>query len=94
LVKDWLDLSNNSARADVARHFAAIANYGGGFIVFGFTDAMQASGADPFSTKYDRDHTIGSATSHVLTGRGLATCQTPPTMSPVTSPGLLSFAKV
>jgi hypothetical protein len=38
--------------------------------------------------------TIGSATSHVLTGRGLATCQTPPTMSPVTSPGLLSFAKV
>jgi hypothetical protein len=37
--------------------------------------------------------TIGSA-SHVLAGRGLATCQTPPTMSPFTSPGLPSFEKV
>ncbi len=37
--KDWLDLaSGNKPRADLARHVAALANYGGGHIVFGFDD--------------------------------------------------------
>jgi hypothetical protein len=34
--KSWLDLSEPGHRADFARHVAAIANYGGGHIVFGF----------------------------------------------------------
>jgi hypothetical protein len=37
--KDWLDLaSGNKPRADLARHVAALANHGGGHIVFGFDD--------------------------------------------------------
>jgi hypothetical protein len=38
--KSWLDLTNTEVRADLARHIAAIANYGGGAIVFGITDEM------------------------------------------------------
>lgn len=46
--KSWLDLSDNEARADVARHIAAIANYGGGMIVFGFNDAgLTYAGPNP-----------------------------------------------
>ena len=37
--KSWLDFNSNEVRADVARHIAAVANHGGGYIVFGFDDA-------------------------------------------------------
>lgn len=36
--KSWLDLSDGKHRADLARHIAALANHGGGYIVFGFDD--------------------------------------------------------
>jgi hypothetical protein len=38
--KSWIDLKDKSspARASIARHIAAIANYGGGYLVFGFND--------------------------------------------------------
>ena len=51
-------------RADLARHIAALANYGGGSIVFGFTDAMLYAGANPF-TAPDRD-TISSIVNKYL----------------------------
>lgn len=54
--KQWLDFSQIEVRADVARHIAALANYGGGSIVFGFTDAMEFAGPNPYSaTSFDRD---------------------------------------
>ena len=56
--KQWLDISsdNNEIRADIARHIAALANHGGGTIVFGFTDTMQFPGPNPFpKVTYDRD---------------------------------------
>jgi hypothetical protein len=54
--KTWLDLSSNEVRADLARHIAALANYGGGSIVFGITNAMQFAGPNPFpSPRCDRD---------------------------------------
>jgi hypothetical protein len=55
--KSWLDLSQNEPRADLARHIAALSNYGGGFIVFGFDDAtLQPCGPNPFHvTTFDRD---------------------------------------
>lgn len=54
--KEWLDLSSKEARADLARHIAALANYGGGIIILGFTDAMQFAGPNPFSElAWDRD---------------------------------------
>jgi hypothetical protein len=59
--KDWLDLADsNEARASLARHIAAIANHGGGNIVFGFTDAMESAGVNRFpKVIYDRDLVSG-----------------------------------
>jgi predicted HTH transcriptional regulator len=39
-LKSWVDLgtSDHLSRADIARHLAAISNYGGGYIIFGFED--------------------------------------------------------
>jgi hypothetical protein len=54
--KSWLDLSSNEVRANLARHIAALANYGGGSIVFGFTNTMQFAGPNQFpAPRCDRD---------------------------------------
>lgn len=54
--KSWLDLQNNTeARADLARHIAALANHGGGAIVLGFSDDLTPTGPDPYKLTYDRD---------------------------------------
>ena len=38
-LKDWIDIANDSvAKADIARHLAALANHGGGYLLFGFHD--------------------------------------------------------
>lgn len=42
--KGWLNLGDNAFRADLARHIAALANHGGGRIVFGFSDDMTYAG--------------------------------------------------
>jgi hypothetical protein len=34
-LKDWIDLSDEVARAKIARHLAALCNHGGGYVVFG-----------------------------------------------------------
>src|ERR1043166_516500 len=58
--KSWLDLTDNETRADLARHIAALANHGGGTIVFGITDVMNFDGPNPFPTVvYDRDLIAG-----------------------------------
>lgn len=36
--KAWMSLSKNEAKAKVARHLCALANFGGGYLVFGFDD--------------------------------------------------------
>jgi hypothetical protein len=55
--KAWLDLAgDHEARADLARHLAAIANYGGGYVVFGIDDEMKYAGANSYpSVRIDRD---------------------------------------
>ncbi len=54
--KRWLDLSIPESRANLARHIAAIANHGGGYIIFGFEDdTLASSGPNPFSADYNRD---------------------------------------
>eukprot|EP01132_Coremiostelium_polycephalum_P009470 gene9470-11618_t len=54
--KRWLDLSIPENRASLARHVAAIANHGGGFIIFGFEDnTLASSGPNPFGIDYNRD---------------------------------------
>jgi len=37
-LKSWMDVTENVNKAKLARHIAAIANHGGGHIVFGFND--------------------------------------------------------
>ncbi len=46
-IKSWLALESNACRADVARHIAALANHGGGRMVFGFNDDMTYAGPNP-----------------------------------------------
>lgn len=58
--KAWLDLNDNEARAKVARHLCALANHGGGYLVFGFEDDMTPSGARASSGgPYDQDSLSG-----------------------------------
>ena len=54
--KSWLDLSDRRHKAALARHFAALANHGGGFLVFGINDDMTTSGPrPPEAGPYDQD---------------------------------------
>ena len=53
--KSWLDLTDKKARADLARHIAAISNYGGGKIVFGISDDGNTCGEAPPHFKLDHD---------------------------------------
>ena len=40
-LKEWLDLSEPVVRANIARHFAALAIHGGGYLIFGFKDDLR-----------------------------------------------------
>ena len=58
--KSWLDLNDNEMRAKTARHLCALANYGGGYMVFGITDDMMSAGAQPATAgPYDQDTISG-----------------------------------
>ncbi len=55
-LKGWLDLSEPIVRANIARHFAALANHGGGYLVFGFKDDLSRDQERPSSLdSYNRD---------------------------------------
>ena len=55
-LKKWLDLSEPVVRANIARHLAALANYGGGYLVFGFEDDLTREQKRPPSLdSYNRD---------------------------------------
>ncbi|MFN3474770.1 MAG: helix-turn-helix domain-containing protein [Blastomonas sp.] len=45
--KSWMLLDERKHQADLARHIAAIANFGGGSIVFGFDDDLEPSEPNP-----------------------------------------------
>ena len=55
--KAWLDLNDKIQRAKVARHLAALANYGGGYLLFGFNDDMTRDRNRPLPIRsyYNRD---------------------------------------
>jgi Putative DNA-binding domain len=63
--KSWLDLDDNETRADLARHIAAIANHGGGYIVFGFDDKTRQPVPNASSVKVTHD-TITSVVKKYL----------------------------
>jgi predicted HTH transcriptional regulator len=45
--KSWINLTEHKTRADLARHIAAIANFGGGYIVFGIDNDGRSCGPIP-----------------------------------------------
>ena len=54
--KTWLDLTDNETRAKLARHLCALANIGGGYLVFGVNDDMTSAGTCPSVVgPYDQD---------------------------------------
>src|ERR1019366_7882760 len=59
-IKSWLDFNDGVVRAKLARHAAALANHGGGYIVFGFKDDLSVDPARPASLAiYNRDTFTG-----------------------------------
>jgi len=59
-LKEWIDLTDGVARAKIARHVAALANHGGGYVVFGFCDDGAVAGNRPVDlAEYNRDTFAG-----------------------------------
>jgi predicted HTH transcriptional regulator len=58
-VKDWLDLEQRDVAANLARELLALANNGGGTLLFGFADrpaGLEPSGACPYAESgYSQD---------------------------------------
>jgi predicted HTH transcriptional regulator len=56
-LKDWMDIAGNRAvQANIARHVAALANNGGGHLLFGFRDDRTENPATPYPVNnYNRD---------------------------------------
>ena len=51
--KSWRNLDNADDRAELARDIAALANHGGGFVVFGFNEGtLEPDDTDP-NDEYD-----------------------------------------
>jgi predicted HTH transcriptional regulator len=67
-LKDWIDIANDLvARAKIARHIAALANHGGGYLVFGFRDDLSPNSSLPFPLQtFERD-SISSIVRKYLT---------------------------
>ena len=54
--KGWIDIKDPATRAKLAKHIAALANHGGGYLVFGFKDDMTPDNERPADlTLYSRD---------------------------------------
>jgi hypothetical protein len=53
--KEWLNLDEAVNKANIARHIAALANHGGGVIIFGVTDDLKLTSDNPHSCVVDRD---------------------------------------
>jgi hypothetical protein len=62
--KSEFDLSNPRSKANFARHVAALANYGGGYLVFGFNNDLTSAAKTEFSA-LDRDTIAGIVRSYL-----------------------------
>lgn len=66
-LKAWVDLDCKTVQAKLARHIAALANHGGGYLVFGFRDDESVAPDRPSDLSgYSRD-TFGKIVSRYLT---------------------------
>ena len=59
-LKEWLDLSEGINRANTARHLCALANHGGGYLIFGVRDDLSYVQTAPADlSAYSRDQVSG-----------------------------------
>lgn len=55
-LKEWVELTERVAQAKLAKHIAALANHGGGYLVFGFCDDESIAPNRPTDlSSYNRD---------------------------------------
>src|SRR5260221_4793564 len=67
-LKDWMDIANDGvARANVARHIAALANHGGGYLLFGFHDNRTPNPSSPYPIEAFHRDIISSIVKEYLT---------------------------
>ena len=67
--KCWVDLSNERVQRGIAKHIAALTNYGGGYLIFGFNDedlSPDTNIPENFENTYTRDYVNGAIVSHYL----------------------------
>ena len=67
--KCWVDLSNEKVQRGIAKHIAALTNYGGGYLIFGFNDedlSPDTNIPENFENTYNRDYVNGAIVSHYL----------------------------
>jgi len=66
-LKDWLDLKDSVCRANLARHIAALANFGGGYIVIGFNDQGDEINSSILTCRdYSRDDISGIVKKYLV----------------------------
>ena len=64
-IKDWLDLSSKPIRAKFAKELIALANHGGGYVLFGFSDestGWKPSGPCPHDLSFYSQDAINDIT--------------------------------
>ncbi|HLJ39638.1 MAG TPA: RNA-binding domain-containing protein, partial [Steroidobacteraceae bacterium] len=66
-LKQWMPLSETLVRAKLARHLAALCNYGGGYLIFGFCDDGTADPAQPGDLSEFTSDKIASIVDKYLT---------------------------
>ena len=66
-LKEWLDLQQNVVRASIARHLAALANHGGGYLIFGFSDDLEHAPNRPASLDSYSQDVFAGIVKHYLT---------------------------
>lgn len=65
--KAWMDLSGNEARAKIAKHICALANYGGGWLIFGVNDDGSIDQDRPTTLDaYNQDAINGMAARYLV----------------------------
>ena len=65
--KAWLNLKDREVQAGLARHLCALANHGGGFLVFGIADDMTPDGPQPPEAgPYDQDRLSGIVRRYLI----------------------------
>ena len=65
-IKSWIDFNDRFTKPKIARHLSALANNGGGYLVFGFNDDLTRDQNRPVSLEqYNRDY-FSSIIKHYL----------------------------